>query len=112
MIRRVGRIQTNGVPEKIQSIAREKVVVRKNRYNEDVYVDLNGDAYMRPYGAVSSNMHIILESWDVPDMLVEEGYTDGYWNSWDGVEHCSRDEAVAYNRELFEGEDLFKLFAR
>lgn len=46
MTRRVGRIQTDGIPEKIQRIARENVVTRKNRYNEDVYVDLNGGAFM------------------------------------------------------------------
>lgn len=112
MTRRVGRIQTDGVPEKIQRIARENVVTRKNRYNEDVYVDLNDDAFMRPYGAVSSNMHIILESWDVPAILVEEVDNTGACRDWDGVEHDNLCKAIAANREIFKDADFIKLFAR
>ena len=106
MTRRVGRIQTDGIPEKIQRIARENVVTRKNRYNEDVYVDLNGDAFMRPYGAVSSNMHIILESWDVPAILVEEIDNAGACRDWDGVGHSSLCKAVAANSNVRE----YKIF--
>ena len=67
---------------------------------------------MRPYGAVSSNMHIILESWDVPAILVEEIDNTGACRDWDGVEHSSLCKAVTANRKIFKDADFIKLFTR
>lgn len=106
---RVGRMDISDIPIKVRKYAEDNIVVEKNRYNENVFIDLNGNKYHRWFGAVVSNMYIVIEE-DMLDKIpdVESGFKFSMYKDINGLLHHSRYDADERNKELLPfNENLF-----
>ena len=103
---RAGRMDITDMPTKVRKYAEDNIKVERNSYNENVFVDINGNRYHKWFGAVTSNMYIIMEE-DALEIIpdVPAGFEFQLYKDAEGLFHHSKYDAEERNRELLSFDE-------